>query len=315
MVANKPEFKEHQARIKYLLEKLKKKLKSFKVINLQAQIFGQIKDFYVDKSRRLYMLVEPLEAQAGSALHLLSSKYIYKVDTANQAILVDLSLAEFERFPTHQPRSKGIASSTNSSTPLANQESLTSSGETPARNEISASEYQPLGIEEEDQEGEGSQSSEELDRITRVMEEEIVRLLEERLVVNRSKRKVGEVVVRKEIETRIVEVPVQREKLIIEQVGAETKQLAEIDLGEGEVTGIELRKVAGSDTLPKDVSDSDAPYRVTGEFVSPKAASDLLEAIALRGQHGCKKVRVELVLDNPSDQNTYQQMFDRCSTG
>lgn len=38
-----------------------------------------------------------------------------------------------------------------------------------------------------------------------VVAEETIQLLEERLVVNRVKRKVGEVAVRKEIETRIIE--------------------------------------------------------------------------------------------------------------
>ncbi|XQQ07018.1 MAG: PRC-barrel domain-containing protein [Leptolyngbya sp. IPPAS B-1204] len=80
--------------------------------------------------------------------------------------------------------------------------------------------------------------------------EETVRLLEERLVVNRQKRKVGEVIVRKEIETRMVEVPVRRERLIIEQVNPERKQLASIDLHQDLVdldgdnatlSGVELR--------------------------------------------------------------------------
>jgi stress response protein YsnF len=65
-----------------------------------------------------------------------------------------------------------------------------------------------------------------------VAQEEVIPLLEERLIVDQKKRKVGEVVVRKEIETEIIEVPVQREKLIVEQVGPEPKQLAEIDLAE-----------------------------------------------------------------------------------
>ncbi|MBZ8181442.1 DUF2382 domain-containing protein [Oscillatoria salina IIICB1] len=124
----------------------------------------------------------------------------------------------------------------------------------------------------------------------------IIRLLAEQLIVERSKHKVGEVVVRKEIETRMVEVPVHREKLIVEQVGAENKQLAEIDLGEGEVTGVEVGKAT-----------------VRGEFISPKAASDLLAAIALDKNHGCAAVRVEIVLNNPERKETYQQMFDRCT--
>jgi len=63
------------------------------------------------------------------------------------------------------------------------------------------------------------------------LEEEIIRLLGERLVVDRGKRKIGEVIVRKEIETRMIQVPVRREKLIVEQVSPERKQLAEINLG------------------------------------------------------------------------------------
>jgi uncharacterized protein (TIGR02271 family) len=143
---------------------------------------------------------------------------------------------------------------------------------------------------------------EQSDQTSEIVEEDMIRLLEEKLVVNRSKQKVGEVVVRKEIETRVVEVPVRREKLIVEQVGEEPKQLAEIDLGKGKVTGV-----------PDSVETSPpTTTTVNGEFVSPKAASDLLAAIALQDNHGCVKVRVELVVDNPELQETYQQMFDRC---
>ena len=77
----------------------------------------------------------------------------------------------------------------------------------------------------------------------KVLSQDIVRLVEERLVVNRSKRKIGEVIVRKEIETRIIQVPVRYEKLIVEQVSPERKQLVEINLGQAEGGGIELTKV------------------------------------------------------------------------
>ena len=133
--------------------------------------------------------------------------------------------------------------------------------------------------------------------------EALIRLLEERLLVDRVKRKVGEIIVRKQVETRIVEVPVKWEKLIIEQIGAETKQLAEINLGEGEVTGIEL----------KHLLVSDEGYVVSGDFVSLKAASDLLEAIALQKQNGHKKVRIELIVEDRDKQAIYQKMFDRCT--
>lgn len=138
-----------------------------------------------------------------------------------------------------------------------------------------------------------------------IVEEEMVRLLEERLVVNRRKWKVGEVVVRKEIETEIVKVPIRREKLIVEQVGTETKILAEIDLAGGEVTEI------AQTSSPKLASNGNT---VVGEFLSPKAASNLLEAIALQKPHGCTKVRIEITVENSELQETYQKMFDRCST-
>lgn len=74
-------------------------------------------------------------------------------------------------------------------------------------------------------------------------QEEVIPLLEERLIVDQKQRKVGEVVVRKEIETEIIEVPVQREKLIVEQVGPEPKQLAEIDLTEEQVPPVPKQEV------------------------------------------------------------------------
>ncbi|MGC1396420.1 MAG: DUF2382 domain-containing protein [Coleofasciculaceae cyanobacterium] len=138
-----------------------------------------------------------------------------------------------------------------------------------------------------------------------IVEEEMVRLLEERLVVNRRKWKVGEVVVRKEIETEVVKVPIRREKLIVEQVGTETKILAEIDLAGAEVTEI------AQTSSPKLASSGNI---VVGEFLSPKAASNLLEAIALQKPHGCTKVRIEITVENSELQETYQKMFDRCST-
>ncbi|MCU0537634.1 MAG: YsnF/AvaK domain-containing protein [Hydrococcus sp. Prado102] len=133
--------------------------------------------------------------------------------------------------------------------------------------------------------------------------ERIIALLEERLLIDRNKRKVGEIVVRKKVETRMVQVPVQSEKLIIEEVGEETKQLAEINLGEGEITGVELKQLAT-------ISDGDS-YTVSGEFFSMKAARDILDAIALHANKGTNKVRIQLMVEDPQQQELYQKMFDR----
>ncbi|WP_152964710.1 DUF2382 domain-containing protein [Limnoraphis robusta] len=138
---------------------------------------------------------------------------------------------------------------------------------------------------------------------TKTLDHETIRLLSERLSVKHERRKIGEVIVRKTVETEIVEVPVRREKLIVEQVGSPGKPLAEIDLSQGKITGVELESTK---LRPHQVS-------VKGEFASLKAASDLLQTIALDHSHGCARVRVELVLDNPQHQQQYQELFDRCT--
>jgi stress response protein YsnF len=275
---------------------------------MRGQLIGRIEDFILNQSRQLNMVMSRSEAQSTSPLYLLSSKYIQKVDTPNRALFVDLTQTELNQLPVYQPSVQDVQEdsepSMKASVTQVSDTSLKDS-ETPLPKLESLTTEHPEEL--------NKQSMTDYSDIREVVEEEIVRLLEERLVINRSKRKVGEVIVRKEIETRIVEVPVQREKLIIEQVGSETIQLAEIDLGHGEVTGVELRDAARPDTLQPEVPTSDSRPTVTGEFLSPKAASNLLEAIALQGRHGCAKVRVELVLDNPELQETYQKMFDRCS--
>lgn len=127
--------------------------------------------------------------------------------------------------------------------------------------------------------------------------EQTIRLLEERLVVDRSKRKAGEIIVRKVVETRMVEVPVRREKLIVEQVGSTPRQLAEIDIGSGEITGVELDSAITAASEPT----------VSGEFASLKTASQLLEAIAKTVRHRCKQVKVELWLEDRGIQKTYHE--------
>jgi stress response protein YsnF len=419
MVVNNSEFIDNKSRINNLLEKLRKKLSGFEVINLKGQTLGILSDFTLDKSRRLYMVIPQLESEADSPAYLLSSKYIQKVDASNRALFVDISLTKFHQLPLYlASKDKTAEFSEHYSAAPETQANLTSSSEVQTldeteplkvqsfttnqheevdNQELTESENQPEVVEEKtirlleerllinrskrkigevvvrkevetriievpiqseklvvDKFGAESKQPVEIEPVSvdqishdrgtelsghsptppatqvsitssrrntdadddtlEVVEEEIICLLEERLVVNRSKWKVGEVVVRKEVENKIVQVPIRREKLIIEQISPETKQIAEIDLGKGEVSGIELTEASTSDTLDRSAQRADNPYTVIGEFLSPKAASHLLEAIALQGQHGCKKVRVELVLDNPELQQTYQGMFDRCST-
>lgn len=138
-------------------------------------------------------------------------------------------------------------------------------------------------------------------------EEKIIPLLEERLFIDHNKQKVGEVIVRKEIETEMIQVPVRREKLIVEQVSPEHKQLAEIDLSHGEISGLELIEEIS------EVTSVARGLTVSGEFISPKIASLLLNAIAQEKNHGCQQVKITIVVENQSQQQKYQEWFDRCS--
>jgi len=79
-----------------------------------------------------------------------------------------------------------------------------------------------------------SPSSESLESSVETQEKMVIPLLEERLQINRRRQKIGEVVLRREVETRVIEVPVRREKLIIEQVSPEFRQIACIDFPETE---------------------------------------------------------------------------------
>jgi stress response protein YsnF len=129
-----------------------------------------------------------------------------------------------------------------------------------------------------------------------------IQLLEERLVVDRKKRKVGEVIVRKEIETHIVEVPVRREKLIIEEVGLETKQLASIDLGQPENDG---REFSGNPNRADQQT-------ISGEFSSIKAASQFLGTIAAsQPDLSCEKVQIRILVETVEQAQVYQQWLDR----
>ncbi|MDY7012663.1 MAG: DUF2382 domain-containing protein [Cyanobacteriota bacterium] len=138
------------------------------------------------------------------------------------------------------------------------------------------------------------------DERSTVLDTHRIPLLEEKLAVKRNRRKVGEIVVRKEVEIRMIQIPLKREKLIVEQIGAETQQLAEIDLGQEEVTGVEYQWV----------NENDKTSVVSGEFSSLQAAREALDAIALHHPHGCSGARVELVVDREV-RETYQKILHR----
>lgn len=276
-----------------LLASLKHKVKNFVVFDSQGELVGKVQDLIVDSNHRLNLVISNRvnEQILVSNQHLtdkhaslfwVQSQRVKKIDNPTKSVFIDLDKSEIEYMPEYleaeTPGERKSELSQNSTKELAYNQTTNNS-------------VQPAELED-------------------VSEEKIIRLLEERLVVESNKHRVGEVVVRKEIETRMVQVPVRREKLIVEQVSPEHKQLAEIDLSGGEISGLELNE---GETL--ELTHFDGGLTVTGEFSSPKIASLLLNAIALEKNHGCNKVRVAISVADESHQKKYQEWFDRCSKG
>ena len=135
----------------------------------------------------------------------------------------------------------------------------------------------------------------------RVLEEHQISLLEEKLLVKRRKHKVGEVIVRKKVETRTIHLPIRREKLVIEKAGITNEQLTEIDLGEGEVNGVKFSELGNTDDL----------YLSQSNFVSVEAAQQLLEEVKNRSASSNLKIRLEIVSDDSEVQTVYQDICDR----
>jgi hypothetical protein len=127
-----------------------------------------------------------------------------------------------------------------------------------------------------------------------------LRLLEERLLVDRyHRRKVGEVIVRKVVETHIVKVPVRREKLVVEQVSPERKQLASINLNGGEWSGVELTQVTQETKYPE----------TNGAFVDAKVASRILDEVTENPVY--RSARVSVSFEDETLQSVYEQWLKR----
>lgn len=274
-------------RISALLESLRAKVKNYAVIDRQGQVIGEVQDLIIDGNRQLNFLIS--DSHNKDQLFLLSSKLVEKIDSQIKQILINVDKSQIEQIeylPEYIQR----------------------------ESQVSEMEQNLNALEANTQEGiiagVANATNSEIDSV-----EEIIRLLGERLVIDRAKRKVGEVIVRKEIETQIVQVPIRREKLIVEQVSPERKQLAQIDLGQEEISGIDLTQaqtpegVNVGETLA--FTNFDGGLTVSGEFSSPKIASLLLNAIALERNHGCKAVRVTILVEDEEHQKTYQEWFAR----
>ncbi len=271
-------------RLNRVPEKVRTKLKSFTVKDNQGLLIGKIKDVYFDANGQLNFVVAGLGTE-NTRIFLVSIKLLKKVDYHQKTLFVSINSEQVERLPGISANA-GIESLENPSAP--SREFSNTESTNPPKVMLN-----PTDADRTNENLETTQDEEDFD----IVDRDVIRLLEERLVINRSKRKVGEVIVRKEIETRMVQVPIQWEKLIVEQVGDDPKVLAEIDLGEGNITGIDLAQTK---------SDRQEPT-VKAEFTSVQKASKILNAIASQPRHGCLKVRIELVLEDKQLEDTYQK--------
>jgi stress response protein YsnF/sporulation protein YlmC with PRC-barrel domain len=291
-------------RLAFRLDQLRTKLVGFKVVDPEGQLIGEVKDLILNDQQRLNLVVSQPDVNQGERFFLIPSRLVSWVRSRTQTVSITLTQADIRRIPEYHPPMQA----SNESTPEAIG-SIMIEQDDPAQaidlTSLEGLENQPIP----------PQAQGPLDRTMmpkalsgEVVQEETIRLLEERLAVDYTRHKIGEVIVRKEIETRMIEVPVRREKLIVEQVSPEHKQLAEIDLGQGEISGVELRNYITHHPTIR----SNNPV-ISGEFSSSKTAGWLLDAIAHQPNPGVGKIRIEIELEDASNLELYQEWFNRCS--
>lgn len=116
-----------------------------------------------------------------------------------------------------------------------------------------------------------------------------IQLVEERLIVNRQRVKVGEVSVRRVVETDMVEIPIRREKLVVEKIG-DSAPPVEIPLGETQIQGPGIAAGLGT-------GDRSQATSASGSFETIQDTVAFLSAVVQRPDHACEKVRVAILLD------------------
>ncbi|MEM6399696.1 MAG: DUF2382 domain-containing protein [Cyanobacteria bacterium P01_D01_bin.116] len=270
-----------------LISKLKSKVNNFDVVDKQGRLIGKVKDLVINANRQLNFVIENLSSSNGkNNFLLLNGKLVSQVEPRIKRVFANINESQLTQLPEYKEKENKVTNMTDNS------------------NLSQSIEYNGYSATTENSQDNHQAELKSIEEI----EEDVIRLLGERLVVERSKRKIGEVVIRKEVETRMIQIPVRREKLIIEEPGIEPKQLAEIDLGEEEISQNEFQQSESIVT-----SDFEDGLTVTGEFDSPKIASLILNAIELEQNHGCKKVRVSILVEDEEKQQKYQEWFQRTS--
>ena len=134
-----------------------------------------------------------------------------------------------------------------------------------------------------------------------------IQLLEERLVVNRRRVKVGEVSVRRVVETEVIEVPIRREKLVVEKIG-EGEPIVEVKLGEPRLLGNAIAADPGSG-----IESNTHDLTAIGNLGTIRDAINFLEAAKTLDDH-CEKIRIYIFLKQKTGLKATVHQFETSET-
>ncbi|MGK7947717.1 MAG: YsnF/AvaK domain-containing protein [Xenococcaceae cyanobacterium] len=107
--------------------------------------------------------------------------------------------------------------------------------------------------------------------------------------------------VRKQVETKMIQVPIRQELLIVEKIGKTPDQIARVVVGEEKVNGFKYKELNNSDRL----------YTTTTNYLELRTAQELLEAIENLASGSNSKVRLEIVTNYSEHQLKHQDLCDR----
>ena len=251
------------------MSELDRELISYQIIDSQGIPRATVADIYyaADNSLNLLIKLDRSTDLDRLSLRRLTSSDIRQIDRANKLILSSLSYQRLENLPLYQTLPNHL------------QEAVAES--------FSSDDYEMNPIHNQN--------------LTPSSEIERIALLEEKLQVKRRKQKVGEVIVRKQVETRMVQLPLRRETLIVERIGNNPERLTEVVISENQVNGFKYEEL--SDQAQLNASRS--------HYLNLQTAQELLEAIARLSSANNAKVRVEIVTDSSEARIQHQNICDR----
>ena len=267
---------EKQTDLNSQLSKLDKQLISYQVLDRQGIARAEVKDIYYDINNEINLLIELKSINNQLNLYRLEHTDICQINLDDKLILSNLSQQQLENSPLYQTVPTHIKEALSQSSLYDDCEMNPSKDKNNIDIDINQQQSDSLEIE-------------------------AIPLLEEKLQVTRQKQKVGEVIVRKQVETKIVEVPLRREKLIVERIGKNPEQLTEVVIGSGKVNGFQYNEL----------NDHDRLHLTNSHFLDLPTAHKLLEALTQVSATANTKIRLEIVTDSSEHQLEYQNICNR----